>query len=239
MKTSMTGAALVASLATAAVAEGVRSAQFSIEVINKATDASIGHLWMERKEAHFPDPVYGDAAYDLMFIKQRANDMTFYLDDLYNPKGSDAWMACSRGRPGPCTGAILNVGGGEWEAGHYLVDGKFRYEMEPELGWSINNYSKETGIADFEYSNGDHEYVFYGRLSFHDPENNSMTNHVTACGEVPAGEGDEPSGDLVIKYADEPTPSECQDVRLQLTLMKDLENFEPVQLCEFTGCSTK
>jgi hypothetical protein len=39
---------------------------------------------------------------------------------------------------------------------------------------------------------------------------------ITACGSPPATEDDEPSGDLYIKYASEPTPSECQDVRLEM-----------------------
>lgn len=168
MKTSMTGTAILATLATSAVAKGVTSAHFAIEVINEATESSLGHVWMERREkANFPDPVYGDAAYDVMFINQRANQMIFYLDDLYNPNGSDVWMTCSRGRPGPCTGAILNVGGGEWESGHYLIDGKFRYDLEPELGWSFENYNKETGIANLEYSKDDRDYAFYGEQSLH------------------------------------------------------------------------
>jgi hypothetical protein len=38
----------------------------------------------------------------------------------------------------------------------------------------------------------------------------------TACGVLPATEEDEPNGDLYIKYANESTPAECQDIRLQM-----------------------
>jgi hypothetical protein len=46
----------------------------------------------------------------------------------------------------------------------------------------------------------------------------SGTDHcrATACGSLPVTEDDEPSGDLYIKYASEPTPSECQDIRLEM-----------------------
>lgn len=37
-----------------------------------------------------------------------------------------------------------------------------------------------------------------------------------ACGDIPKTGDDEPNGDLFIKYASEPTPAECQDVRLQV-----------------------
>lgn len=38
-----------------------------------------------------------------------------------------------------------------------------------------------------------------------------------ACGDIPATGDDEPNGDLFIKYVSEPTPAECQDIRLQVT----------------------
>lgn len=166
MKTSMTGAAILATLATSAVAEGVSSASFAVEVLSKDDGCSLGYLWSEKKEANFPDPQYGDAQYDLMFKKQNGNHQTIHLEDLYNPQGSSAWMNCGYPRPPfeSCTGIMLSVNGGEWESGHYLVDAKFRYEMEPELGFSLNNYSKETGIADFEYSGPNHKYSFYGKM---------------------------------------------------------------------------
>ena len=37
-----------------------------------------------------------------------------------------------------------------------------------------------------------------------------------ACGDIPATGDDEPNGDLFIKYASEPTPADCQDIRLQV-----------------------
>ncbi|KAM0718234.1 hypothetical protein Q7P37_006566 [Cladosporium fusiforme] len=224
MKTSMTGAAILATLVTSAVAQkAVRSLAFSVEVINKVTDSSLGHLSMQEKKPNFPDPVYGDVAYDVLFTKKSSDNELFELRDLYNPKGSDAAVYCPRTKfSSECARGVLNVGGGEWEAGNYLVDLKFRYDMEPELGWALNNYNKETGIADFEYSRDGHDYAFY------------------ACGETPAEEGDEPSGDLVVKYADEPTPSECQDVRLQVTFQKGLEKLEPIPSdCQFSGCNGK
>ena len=37
-----------------------------------------------------------------------------------------------------------------------------------------------------------------------------------ACGYIPKTGDDEPNGDFFIKYGSEPTPAECQDVRLQV-----------------------
>ena len=61
---------------------------------------------------------------------------------------------------------------------------------------------------------------------------------ILACGDAPVTEDDEPNGDLVIKYASEQTPAECQDIRLQVSIGEGLDDFEchPDPECQNTNC---
>lgn len=224
MKTSVTAAAIFAFAAPALAAPG-DNRWLPIEAFNTATDESLGYLWSEPIDVQYPDPVYGDESFDLMFAKMHQNMKRVQVID--DPEGSTAIMGCARTGPSPCWGSgFFDVGGGEWEAGHYLVRAGFRYAdtpgYSPDTGFTVDNYDNATGAVDFKYIGPNKPYSFYGRflqglagagiscclvLT-------SLVN--TACGNLPATEDDEPNGDLYIKYASEPTPAECQDIRLQM-----------------------
>ncbi|KAM0711142.1 hypothetical protein Q7P35_001881 [Cladosporium inversicolor] len=206
MKSSATAAAIIA-LSSSAVA--VNSRWSPLEAVNIATGQSIGYLWSEANGLHYSNPVYGDARHDFMFI----NDGPTSKNEALNLKAveasdepSAALMRCARENPSPCSGAAyFEVGGGQWESGHYLVRGGFRYPGTPgykrDEGFHVDNYNNATGTLDFKYAgtNDRNEgYVFY------------------ACGDIPKTGDDEPNGDLFIKYASEPTRADCQDVRLQV-----------------------
>ena len=166
MKTSMTAAAMLAASAAPALAwEGVQSKRFQMQAVTVNGNKPLGHIWTESKEPNFPNPVYGDEAFDVMFRKGEVNNKGLDLHDIYGADGSSVWISCARSSPYPCYGyAWLNVGGGEWEAGHYLVDASFRYDNQGEKGFSIENYDKETGLAEMVYNGPKAPYAFYGTL---------------------------------------------------------------------------
>lgn len=162
MKSSATAAAL---LAFSVPAMAINSGWRVIEAVNVATGESIGELWAEANGLQYPDPVYGDARYDFMFRKGGINSKLVEVSD--EPAGAP--MRCARESPSPCSGtAYFEVGGGEWEAGHYLVRGGFRYENAPNYKrdqFFVDNYNNDTGKADFKYAGTNkrnEEYAFYG-----------------------------------------------------------------------------
>lgn len=170
MKSSTTAAALLA-LSSPAVA--VNSRWSPVEAVNIATGQSIGYLWSEPNGLEYSNPVYGDERFDFMFI----NDGPTSKNEAVNLKAvevsdepSAAGMRCARESPSPCSGlAYFEVGGGQWEAGHYLVRGGFRYPDAPgykrDEGFYVDNYNNATGHLDFKYvgtNDRNEEYAFYG-----------------------------------------------------------------------------
>lgn len=225
MKASVAAAAIFACVAPALAAPG-DNRWIAIEAFNAATDESLGYLWSEPIEVQYPDPVYGDESFDLMFAKMSQNMKKVQVID--DPEGSTAVMGCARTGPSPCWGSgFFDVGGGEWEAGHYLVRAGFRYAdtpgYTPDTGFTVDNYNNATGAVDFKYIGPNKPYAFYGKFLWDCLDLASLLpgadldSVCTACGSLPATEDDEPKGDLYIKYASEPTPAECQDIRLQMT----------------------
>lgn len=166
MKSFTTAASLIT---LAAIVEGARN--LPVEAVNIQTGKSLGTLWTEPIEPTFPDPVYGDEAFDVMFRKGRSNNKNVHLSDIEDPMNSIFSMNCARVSPSPCWGSgNFDVGGGEWEAGHYLVRADFRYDdtpgYSPDKGWIADGYNNETGIAEVRYIGGPHQpYAFYGKFS--------------------------------------------------------------------------
>lgn len=154
--------------ALTAIVEGARN--LPVHAVNIKTGAELGTIWTEPIEASFPDPVYGDEMFDVMFRKGRSNNKNVFLSDIKDPEKSTAQMNCARVSPSPCWGTgFFNVGGGEWEAGHYLVSADFRYNdtpgYNPDQGWIADNYNNDTGIAEVRYIGGPKEaYAFYGEF---------------------------------------------------------------------------
>jgi hypothetical protein len=170
MKSSTTAAAIF-TLSSPALA--VNSRWSPVEAINIATGKSIGYLWSEPNGLQYSNPVYGDERFDFMFI----NDHPIIHPRAINLKAvevsdepSAAMMRCARGDPSSCGGAAyFEVGGGQWEAGHYLVRGGFRYPNAPgykrDEGFYVDNYNNATGNLDFKYTgtnDRNEEYAFYG-----------------------------------------------------------------------------
>jgi hypothetical protein len=228
MKSSTTAAAIFAIAAPALAAQG-DDRWLPIEAFNTATGESLGYLWSEPIEAQYPNPVYGDESFDLMFATAYQNLKRVQIFD--EPEGSTAGMSCARTGPSPCWGyGYFDVGGGEWEAGHYMVRAGFRYSntpgYSPDSGFKVGNYNNDTGAVDFEYVGLKRPYAFYGRFSPLGTFGLLLVKFCfarlltaiweLACGSLPATANDEPNGDLYIKYASEPTPPECQDIRLQM-----------------------
>jgi hypothetical protein len=212
-------AAVAAILAFSAPALAVNSGWRAIEAVNVETGKSLGYLWSEANGLQYSDPVYGDERFDFMFRKGSNNKLVEVSDE---PAGTE--MRCARESPSPCSGtAYFEVGGGEWEAGNYLVRGGFRYEGTPNYKrdeFFVNNYNNATGRAELKYAGSndrDEPHAFYGmcpRSTMKIRTKGVLTNDI-ACGDIPITENDEPNGDLYIKYANEPTPDECQDIILQ------------------------
>jgi hypothetical protein len=170
MKSSSTAAALFA-LSSPALA--INSRWNPIEAVNIATGKSIGYLWSEANGLQYSNPVYGDARYDFMFINAgpKSNHQAVNLKAVeVSDEPSSAEMRCARESPSPCSGtAYFEVGGGQWEAGHYLVRGGFRYSNAPgykrDEGFYVDNYNNATGNLDFKYvgtNDRNEEYAFYG-----------------------------------------------------------------------------
>lgn len=165
MKSFATAASLVA-LAAPAIVQAARNVP--IEAINIATGDPLGFLWSEPVEPHFPEPAYGDEAFDLMFRKGRSNNKKVRLSDIEDFSQARAEMWCARESPSPCWGTgYFEAGGGEWEAGHYLVHADFRYAdtpgYNPSKGWIADGYNNETGVAEFRYiGDSSRDYAFYG-----------------------------------------------------------------------------
>lgn len=165
MKFSTTAFATFAFTALALAAPG-DNRWLPLEAFNTATGDSLGYLWSEPIQPQYPDPVYGDESFALTFAKMRQNMKKVQVYD--EPEGSTAVMACARTGPSPCWGSgFFDVGGGEWEAGHYLVRAGFRYEdtpgYTPDSGFKVDNYDNATGAVDFEYVGPNGPYAFYGR----------------------------------------------------------------------------
>lgn len=164
MKASTITLAILAIAAPALAAQG-DDRYIPIEAFNFATGKSLGYLWSEPIEPQYPDPVYGDESFDLMFAKMHQNMKKVQVYD--EPEGSTAVMACARESPSPCWGSgYFDVGGGEWEAGHYLVRAGFRYSdtpgYSPDSGFKVDNYNNATGATDFTYIGPNAPYAFYG-----------------------------------------------------------------------------
>lgn len=166
----MTAAALLA-LASPAVA--VNSRWSPLEAVNIATGQSIGYLWSEPNGLKYSNPVYGDERFDFMFINDgptSKNEAVSLKAVEVSDEPSAAGMRCARESPSPCSGlAYFEVGGGQWEAGHYLVRGGFRYPNAPgykrDEGFYVDNYNNATGHLDFKYvgtNDRNEEYEFYG-----------------------------------------------------------------------------
>jgi hypothetical protein len=181
MKSSTTAAAIFA-LSSPALA--VNSRWSPVEAINIATGKSIGYLWSEANGLQYSNPVYGDERFDFMFINDgpKSNQQATNLKAVeVSDEPSAAVMRCARESPSPCSGsAYFEVGGGQWEAGHYLVRGGFRYSNAPgyklDEGFYVDNYNNATGHLDFKYTgtnDRNEEYAFYG-MSL-----NSKTKHYT------------------------------------------------------------
>lgn len=170
MKSSTTAAALVA-LSSPALA--VNSRWSPVEAVNIATGQSIGYLWSEPNGLEYPNPVYGDERFDFMFIHpgpKSNNEFVNMKAVEVSDEPSAAVMRCARESPSPCYGsAFFEVGGGQWEAGHYLVRGGFRYPdtagYKRDEGFYVDNYNNATGHLDFKYvgtNDRNEEYAFYG-----------------------------------------------------------------------------
>ena len=181
MKSSTTAAAL---FALSSPAFAINSRWSPVEAVNIATGKSIGYLWSEANGLQYSNPVYGDARYDFMFINAgpKSNHQAVNLKAVeVSDEPSAAEMRCARESPSPCSGtAYFEVGGGQWEAGHYLVRGGFRYSNAPgykrDEGFFVDNYNNATGNLDFKYvgtNDRNQEYAFYGMS--HNPERS------TAC----------------------------------------------------------
>ena len=181
MKSSATAAVFLA-LSSSAVA--VNSRWSPVEAINIATGQSIGYLWSEPNGLKYSNPVYGDERFDFMFINNgptSKNEAVNLKAVEVSDEPSAAGMRCARESPSPCSGlAYFEVGGGQWEAGHYLVRGGFRYSNAPgykrDEGFYVDNYNNATGHLDFKYigtNDRNEEYAFYG-MSLH-------TGQSTAC----------------------------------------------------------
>lgn len=170
MKSSASAAALIA-LSSPAIA--VNSRWSYLEAFNIATGKSLGYLWSEANGLEYPDPVYGDERFDFMFRHAGPLSNNEWVNQKYvevSDEPSAAQMRCARESPSPCTGtAFLEVGGGQWEAGHYLVRGGFRYDDTPgykrDAGFFVDNYNNATGTLDFHYvgtNDRNEDYAFYG-----------------------------------------------------------------------------
>jgi hypothetical protein len=173
----LSSATVAAILALSAPALATNSGWRDIEAINIATGNSLGYIWSEPNGLQYPNSVYGDERFDFMFRKGTDNNkMVEVLDEP-----ADAQMRCAREGPSPCSGtAYFDVGGGEWEAGNYLVQGGFRYSGTPNYTiddeFLVDNYSNVTGKATFEYvgSNSRNEpYAYYGVY----PRNSIVYSH--------------------------------------------------------------
>jgi len=165
MKSSATAGVI---LAFSAPALAINSGWRIIEAISVATGESLGKLWSEANGLQYPDPVYGDERFDIMFRKGVDNSKLVEVSD--EPAATP--MRCARESPSPCSGtAYLDVGGGEWESGHYLVSGGFRYDDTPNYTpdkFLVDNYNNATGETDFKYAgtnSRNEEYAFYGMYS--------------------------------------------------------------------------
>ena len=152
-------------LATPSLAAQGDSRWLSLEALNTATNTSLGYLWSKPIEPQFPNPVYGDESFSLTFAKMHQNLKRVQIYD--EPEGSTAVMSCARIGPSPCWGyGYFDVGGGEWEAGRYLVRAGFRYAgtegYVPDSGFGVDGYNNDTGAVEFRYGGGRKVYGFYG-----------------------------------------------------------------------------
>jgi hypothetical protein len=164
--TMLSSATAAAILAFSAPALAANFGWKAIEAVNTATGNSLGYVWSEPNNLQYPDPVYGDARYVFMFRMGVDNNKLVEVSD----EPADAEMRCAKESPSPCTGtAYFDVGGGQWEAGNYLVQGGFRYAGTANYTiddeFLVDNYNNATGKATFEYvgSNDRNEpYAWYG-----------------------------------------------------------------------------
>jgi hypothetical protein len=181
--TMLSSATAAAILAFSAPALAANFGWKAIEAVNTATGNSLGYVWSEPNNLQYPDPVYGDARYDFMFRMGVDNNKLVEVSD----EPADAEMRCAKESPSPCTGtAYFDVGGGQWEAGNYLVQGGFRYAGTANYTiddeFLVDNYNNDTGKATFEYvgsNDRNQPYAWYGmylRNSIgHSPEKHANT----------------------------------------------------------------